>query len=309
MEGAQSGIPSPVSPSSLSFSYVDRHYSLLDYDFILSELSTPELLFVCSSQHPSFSSHCFTGLQTWSGTEVLCRLLISRPQLVIDSHVIELGAGTGMNSILAACINQRVNSQQFQLISTDGEPESLELIKRNFSRNFTSPFVDRLKVESFNFGISCAKSIKFKSPGRSLIIGSELIYQRVDINALVNSIAALLNAQQYESVSSFTGFCVLVHTARQAESQEKMRSAAFHHSCIVKFAPLTNFLSEQFIQERFWGNLECVWIYREKEAQAVEQWASEELKFILNEKSHIETREEQDDEENIISRIQWEEED
>lgn len=70
------------------------------------------------------------GLRTWEASLYLTQYLHSNPNLVSGKSIIELGAGTGLLSILAA---GRLNAAH--VMSTDGLPHVVESMEKNIHRN------------------------------------------------------------------------------------------------------------------------------------------------------------------------------
>ena len=116
--------PPPTAPHSAS------HGRSLDV--VCYGASTEQLLSLTRSSHPSFGSHCYTGLQTYSGSEVLALLLLRRPQIVQRGrNVLEIGCGIGLTGCMAAhCMSQQpAVSQPPLLVLTDGEEDAVQLAR------------------------------------------------------------------------------------------------------------------------------------------------------------------------------------
>lgn len=85
-----------------------------------------------------------TGMKVWPGAELMCEWFIYLQSInQLSNRLLELGAGTGVCSILAAklpCVNQSINqttdhlSKRF-VVCTDGEEQVVRLIDRNIGRN------------------------------------------------------------------------------------------------------------------------------------------------------------------------------
>lgn len=70
------------------------------------------------------------GLRTWEASLHLAQYLYSNPSLVKGKTVIELGAGTGLVSILCAgCLDAKT------VVATDGLPHVVESMEKNIFRN------------------------------------------------------------------------------------------------------------------------------------------------------------------------------
>lgn len=75
------------------------------------------------------------GLRTWEASLHLAQYLHSNPRLVTGKNIIELGAGTGLVSLLCAGPLEAET-----VLSTDGLPHVVEMIDENIMRNRASLF-------------------------------------------------------------------------------------------------------------------------------------------------------------------------
>ena len=122
-------------------------------DVVCYGVSTEQLLCLTHSSHPSFSSHCYTGLQTYSGAEVLARLLLRRPQVLQRGRaVLEMGCGIGLTGVAAAhCMNQQspltADALPPLLLLTDGEEDAVRLTRCNVAINLLSSQPQRPTVD------------------------------------------------------------------------------------------------------------------------------------------------------------------
>lgn len=75
------------------------------------------------------------GLRTWEAALHLATYLYTFPDLVRGKHVLELGAGTGLVSILCAGI---LNAES--VLATDGLPHVIDALEKNILRNRANLF-------------------------------------------------------------------------------------------------------------------------------------------------------------------------
>lgn len=82
------------------------------------------LTLTTTHEHPLWTSH------VWSGARALADTLCQQPELVAGRRVCELGAGTGLGSIVAALAGAA------QVVATDyPDPEIIQNLERNIRRN------------------------------------------------------------------------------------------------------------------------------------------------------------------------------
>lgn len=120
------------------------------------------------------------GLRTWEASLHLAQYLHSHRDRVAGKNVIELGAGTGLVSILCAGpLNART------VLSTDGLPHVVEMIDKNIALNRTNLFngsailkapiarvLDWADVESLQETLRVDDSV----PKYNLILGADITY-------------------------------------------------------------------------------------------------------------------------------------
>ena len=76
----------------------------------------------------------------------MCSLLAENPSIVAGKKVLELGCGSaGICSMVAA------SSAQF-VVATDGDAESLDLLKQNISSNLEPNLLDRIMIRKLFWG-------------------------------------------------------------------------------------------------------------------------------------------------------------
>ena len=137
--------------------------------------------------HPVNDSVDQVGWDIWeSATEALCRCIAAKPQLVQNRFVIELGAGVGVVSILAAKLGASL------VLCTDYDSVALSLAARNSELNSVN---DTCRFENFDWNSS-----KFPFPlsgdgSRTVLLGSDLMYSSACANKLRKAIALILSQQ------------------------------------------------------------------------------------------------------------------
>lgn len=82
------------------------------------------------------------GLRTWEASLRLATYLCDNPSLLRSRNVIELGAGTGLLSILCAAYLGTSS-----VLATDGLPHVVEMIDKNVTRNAVNKIFSRHEVQ------------------------------------------------------------------------------------------------------------------------------------------------------------------
>ena len=120
----------------------------------------------------------------WPAAHGLARYLWEHRAELPGTRVIELGCGLGLPSILAARLGAHV-------IATDFHPETGEWLLHNAALNSVSLDYRPLDWNIFLSPNLCPPSSVLCPPSSPLVIGSDLLYERRHIPALVCAIDAL----------------------------------------------------------------------------------------------------------------------
>jgi precorrin-6B methylase 2 len=171
-------------------------------------------LSLCSSQDPQFEVACRTGLRVYEGSRACCSLmeLSSFSSMVGMSHVenvIEIGCGCGLVGIL-----YKILFPQSRILLTDGERLAVERTKRNVVKTFGSEAVN---TEVFSWDVTSASNLVARYGAFDLCIGCELIYFKVSLDSLLDTISALLKPD---------GLALLVHVPRIEGGGRRVSEAA-----------------------------------------------------------------------------------
>ena len=180
----------------------NAEYCLESYDFgpDVGELSFQQ----CSGKY--FHQQCLsansqdmdnTGTRIHQGVHVLIRFLAKRAHILRNQDSwLEIGAGSGMGTLAALTAMCRQNSNRPRVVITDGNEKCLSLIRANYHSLLASLFLmgGEMEVMRLNWGdeddINCLLAINNHKPF-DVIVGSELIYYRVDPNHLVQTVTRL----------------------------------------------------------------------------------------------------------------------
>lgn len=141
-----------------------------------------------------------SGLMIWpSATRELCKFLVAHRSCLEGHDVIELGCGLGVVGMFSARLGA-------QALLTDGSDDAVNTARRNIELNDLTGQVRCIRMKwSSNpdlKGYDC-------SLNSMLILGSELLYLRQQLEPLVKTIHSLL------SQSGSSGICLLSHEVRE----------------------------------------------------------------------------------------------
>lgn len=133
------------------------------------------------------------GLRTWEASLHLATYIYAHPPK--GKSVIELGAGTGLVSILCAMLGSQV------VMSTDGLPHVVEAMETNFSRNrktLGENVASRLiaKVLDWNEtreGLEDILEVNGELPDYDLIVGADITYSPDVVPVLAEMLSVLMN--------------------------------------------------------------------------------------------------------------------
>jgi len=133
-----------------------------------------------------------TGLRTWEAAlHLATHLCASRGSSTIrDRNVIELGAGTGLVSILAS-----KNCGARQVLATDGSRGVVSAIRGNIARNEEGTALN-VRAEMLQWGEEEILDIVREMLGEQplhLILGADVTYDQTSVSALVTTLRLLLD--------------------------------------------------------------------------------------------------------------------
>ncbi|CAL4937595.1 unnamed protein product [Urochloa decumbens] len=137
-----------------------------------------------------------TGLMLWESAQLMCGLLAENPSIVAGKRVLELGCGSaGICSMVAASFAQFV-------VATDGDAESLDLLKQNISSNLERNLLDRIMIRKLFWGnkddVSAVRELSGNDTGFDCIIGTDVTYNPDAILPLFKTARELISDKANE---------------------------------------------------------------------------------------------------------------
>ncbi|THX08991.1 hypothetical protein D6D17_04099 [Aureobasidium pullulans] len=158
-----------------------------------------------------------TGLRTWEAALHLSSYLISTPELIASikgKRVIELGAGTGLLSILCAS-----HLGASQVVATDGDEGVVQALHENAAFNDVK---DAMDIGVLWWGRALKGSWMFeKDPSFScdLVLGADVTYDKAVIPALVSTMRDMFEVWPHVQI-------IISATIRNSDT-----FAAFEYAC------------------------------------------------------------------------------
>eukprot|EP00455_Lapot_gusevi_P041598 TRINITY_DN4841_c0_g2_i1.p1 TRINITY_DN4841_c0_g2~~TRINITY_DN4841_c0_g2_i1.p1 ORF type:complete len:276 (-),score=41.00 TRINITY_DN4841_c0_g2_i1:172-999(-) len=223
-----------------------KEVEVFDFDGIQIEISCVNPLAhlrLCSSENESFGQSCNTGLRVFAGASAMCWFLLRHSHLVLNKKVVELGCGCGLSGIMAARFAQEV-------CLTDGQQTTLDLAAEN-TRNIAPC---RVSTALFDWSSLQALDQSLESlrqqiePIFDVVIGTELMYFRVDVECMLRAAHSLMHDRS---------LFLMTHCNRLTDGNQKLHDAARDLNMWVAFVPLLAFLSKEEIAKYGWSNVEC----------------------------------------------------
>ncbi|PAN51639.1 hypothetical protein PAHAL_9G609000 [Panicum hallii] len=137
-----------------------------------------------------------TGLMLWESAQLMCSLLAENPSIIAGKRVLELGCGSaGICSMVAA------SSAQF-VVATDGDAESLDLLRQNISSNLEPNLLDRIMIRKLFWGkkddVREVRELSGNDTGFDCIIGTDVTYNPDAILPLFKTARELISDKSNE---------------------------------------------------------------------------------------------------------------
>ena len=148
------------------------------------------------------------GSILWEGCHVLCRFLESRPELVRDRRVLELGSGVGLAGLAAACLGAT-------RVLVSEAPALLPLLEANMERNRPGPG-ERCAASELVWGdegwaafqMAMALAQPVEPVEFDIVIAADVVYRGA--LALVSTLAALAATPRSQTTPADVSQLVIV---------------------------------------------------------------------------------------------------
>lgn len=129
-----------------------------------------------------------TGLTLWKASKYLCDYMVEHAEKLKGQRVLELGAGLGLNGVLA----HRLGAES--TVITDGDSDAMVELRKNIRVNRVEGRA--LSASQLIWGLESSeaflKSSKSATSKFSMIIASDVIYASIVIDPLFETVRTLL---------------------------------------------------------------------------------------------------------------------
>jgi len=137
-----------------------------------------------------------TGLTLWRASDYLCRYQMENVRLFQNKRILELGAGLGLNGILA-WRSTAASSPGAEVCITDGDSDALVHLRENVERNRPSEGGDAGKISCHQLIWGKESSEHFLARVASdrkydVLLASDIIYAAVIVEPLWETVRTLL---------------------------------------------------------------------------------------------------------------------
>jgi methyltransferase-like protein 6 len=162
-----------------------------------------------------------TGLMLWESARLMASVLAENPNIVAGKRVLELGCGSG--GICSMIASRHAD----QVVATDGDDSSLDLLAKNVASNIESPLLNKLTTKKLEWGNKDhIESIKELSDrGFDVIIGTDVTYIAeaiLPLFATAKELIASSESNKDENVPSL----ILCHIFRRVDEPTLLSAAA-----------------------------------------------------------------------------------
>jgi len=136
-----------------------------------------------------------TGLTLWKASDYLCQYQMDNLHLFQSKRILELGAGLGLNGILAW--RSTITCPDTEICITDGDSDALVHLRENVERNRTTAEgeVGNISCHQLIWGRTSSEQFLThiaKNQKYDVIIASDIIYAAVIVEPLWETVRTLL---------------------------------------------------------------------------------------------------------------------
>ncbi|KAI0128009.1 putative methyltransferase-domain-containing protein [Xylariales sp. AK1849] len=165
-----------------------------------------------------------TGHRTWEGALHLATFLLTSPTMVADKTILELGAGTGLLSILCA---KYLGAKQVR--ATDGDEKVVQGLDHNLQLNgmeTRSQVSPRRLVWGQDFQGTWVQD-EYETRPFDVVLGADIIYDKTATEALVKTLRMLVDMQPRSKI-------LMSNAVRFPDVFALFRQGCEHHNLRVR---------------------------------------------------------------------------
>ncbi|XP_078427730.1 S-adenosyl-L-methionine-dependent methyltransferases superfamily protein [Wolffia australiana] len=160
-----------------------------------------------------------TGLMLWESARIMSKILTKNSSIVAGKRVLELGCGSaGICSMAAAPFAELV-------VATDGDPQSINLLKENLTANLPPSLLERVIVKQLVWG-RVEDMAALNCCGFDIIIGTDVTYDPEAIFPLLETARKLISTSGDGETRAGSPALVLCHVPRQVSEDFVLEAAS-----------------------------------------------------------------------------------
>jgi hypothetical protein len=176
-----------------------------------------------------------TGLTLWKASKYLCDYMVDHASELQNKSILELGAGLGLNGILA----HRLAPETSTVVVTDGDTDALVWLRKNIAVNQRNTHITasqliwkKATAEAFSTSFNKGVSDNPISPGRfDIILASDIIYAQIVIDPLWETVQTLLS---YPNGSFWMAFALRKVPVTIEFVLQKAKEYGFHYTLVAE---------------------------------------------------------------------------
>ncbi|KAG0491612.1 hypothetical protein HPP92_005010 [Vanilla planifolia] len=162
-----------------------------------------------------------TGLMLWESARLMCNVIAENPLIVAGKSMLELGCGSaGICSMISVQFAKYV-------VSTDGDDETLKLLRENIFANLEHPLLKKLVVQRLVWGkkedLDAIKDLCYYKGGFEVILGTDVCYNYEAILPLFTTAKELMLK---ETLGKSKPALLLCHIERRVHEDAILSTAA-----------------------------------------------------------------------------------
>ena len=163
-----------------------------------------------------------TGLRVHGGSHVLIRFLVKHRSIMNSVDLVEIGSGTGVAAVAAVRCMVKSDMRAKSYLITDGNEKAVQLCHWNIEQEL--PDAEWVTCKNLLWKKEDTKCLMQEAPlyggCADLVIGSEMMYYLVDLQALIDTVQSLcgdngifVSAHIFRRTNMDTEFCDLLKQA------------------------------------------------------------------------------------------------
>ncbi len=192
-----------------------------------------------------------SGQKLWCGSLCLVNYLFKYPEIVRNAHIVELGAGTGVVSMIA----EKLGAEK--VIATDHDQLSLDHMHNDFPLNQSSAMIEKLDWLDPNIDPLQTKLFPIEPSGddRLVLLGGDVLYKSILLEPFFTTVCKLFELLPCAEL-------VLCHIPRAGNGHDLVQQKALEKGLIVDVIDRSEWGTGQVFEYCPQDDLDRAQIYR-----------------------------------------------